>query len=214
MTDRMPRWFSLGVGAAARDPSPRKRVVSSVLTLFACQPAVFFGFVVDDAHSWAASRMVNGRTRTVKQERWSVMFLGRVQCQLRRVSCRTCDSDGGGIRVHRGLWMPAAVCKRQPTEQELLQRERVHKTINLSAVPVDNGILEKIESQKGPGRLLEWMKLESRLREGTANAWKKKSEGNDVAGSSLEQSKWSSSCNFSPGIGARNIDCFGRVRFP
>lgn len=37
MTGLMPRWFSLGVGAAASDPSPRKRVVSSFLTLVVCQ---------------------------------------------------------------------------------------------------------------------------------------------------------------------------------
>lgn len=39
MTDLSPRWFSLGVGAAASDPSPRKSVLSSVRTLDACQLA-------------------------------------------------------------------------------------------------------------------------------------------------------------------------------
>ena len=33
ITDRIPRWFSFGVGAAAREPSPRNTVLSSFLTL-------------------------------------------------------------------------------------------------------------------------------------------------------------------------------------
>lgn len=44
--DRIPFWFSLGVGTPARDPSPRNRGLSSVLA------------------SWAASRIVKGLTRT------------------------------------------------------------------------------------------------------------------------------------------------------
>ena len=47
MTGRMPFWDSLGAGAPANDPSPRKRGPSSVLV------------------NCAASRIVNGRTRTV-----------------------------------------------------------------------------------------------------------------------------------------------------
>lgn len=45
--DRIPFWFSLGVGTPANDPSPRKRGPSSVLEI------------------WAASRIVKGLTRTV-----------------------------------------------------------------------------------------------------------------------------------------------------
>lgn len=49
MTGRMPLDVRRGVGAAASEPSPRNRVESSVLV------------------SCAASRMVNGRTRTVTE---------------------------------------------------------------------------------------------------------------------------------------------------
>jgi len=49
MTERRPLECSLGVGAAANDPSPRKSVWSSHFA------------------NWAASRMVKGRTRTVTE---------------------------------------------------------------------------------------------------------------------------------------------------
>lgn len=50
MTGRMPPLEVIrGVGAAASEPSPRNSVDSSVFV------------------SWAASRMVNGRTRTVTE---------------------------------------------------------------------------------------------------------------------------------------------------
>jgi hypothetical protein len=49
MTGRMPLELRRGVGAAASEPSPRKSVWSSLLV------------------NCAASRMVNGRTRTVTE---------------------------------------------------------------------------------------------------------------------------------------------------
>jgi hypothetical protein len=49
ITGRMPFELSFGVGAAASDPSPRNKVWSSLLV------------------NWAASRIVNGRTRTVTE---------------------------------------------------------------------------------------------------------------------------------------------------
>lgn len=49
MTGLMPLELSRGVGAAAREPSPRKRAWSSHFD------------------NCAASRMVNGRTRTVTE---------------------------------------------------------------------------------------------------------------------------------------------------
>lgn len=49
MTDLKPFWVILGVGAAASDPSPRNRVPSSVFA------------------NCAASRIVNGLTRTVTE---------------------------------------------------------------------------------------------------------------------------------------------------
>lgn len=49
MTGRTALELNLGVGAAASEPSPRKRVWSSVFV------------------NCAASRMVNGRTRTVTE---------------------------------------------------------------------------------------------------------------------------------------------------
>lgn len=49
MTGRMPLELRRGVGAAASEPSPRNNVESSVLV------------------SCAASRIVNGRTRTVTE---------------------------------------------------------------------------------------------------------------------------------------------------
>jgi len=68
MTGRIPFWRSLGVGAAAREPSPRKIVVSSHLV------------------SCAASLMVNGLTRTVTEmeeapsEGMAVVYLVPPQC--------------------------------------------------------------------------------------------------------------------------------------
>lgn len=49
ITGRMPFWCNFGVGAAAREPSPRKSVWSSHLA------------------NCAASRIVKGRTRTVTE---------------------------------------------------------------------------------------------------------------------------------------------------
>lgn len=74
MTERMPLEPALGVGAAAREPSPRKSGASE-------------GFV-----NWAASRIVNGRTRTatVIDDAPSVPGIASGWNVLRRV-----DIDGG-----------------------------------------------------------------------------------------------------------------------
>ena len=39
MTDRMPLWFSFGVGAPAREPSPKNVAESSVFDLVDYQPS-------------------------------------------------------------------------------------------------------------------------------------------------------------------------------
>lgn len=68
MTFRIPRWCSLGAGAPASEPSPRKTVPSSVLCL-EIHVSINASRWNHSKKAWeayicAASRMVKGRTRT------------------------------------------------------------------------------------------------------------------------------------------------------
>jgi hypothetical protein len=85
ITDRMPRWLSFGAGAPASEPSPRKRVPSSVLDLLRKLAPLPYG------------------TASIRQ---AVSQLGRFSDRERSHSdCTGRVSDRGAVVAMR-LWTP------------------------------------------------------------------------------------------------------------
>lgn len=165
--------------------------------------------------------MVNGRTRTVEEEGLLAMLPNgypKLKAQY-EVCVHTCDSDRGSIRVHLGLWMPAALCENTKTSKRPSNEaeRRVDRAITLSAVPVNNWILEKIESVKrSPPRSTVRMSeiaVAASRRASEGVELRERSEGNDVAGSGWPVDG-SLACNFSSCHWYTHIYYFGQTQFP